>query len=480
MDSRVNYLLLATALLGTFFSGTATRIVSISMPTVAQSLGTDLLGVSWALLSYQLSNIGLSMIFGRISDLWGREKMFALGFLVFAVSSLLCGFSQTVLHLIFARFVQGVGGAMLQSSSRALASESVTEDLAGRAQGYMTTAHHVGFILGPSIGGLMIDYFNWRWSFFLLAPVGFAGALLAVANLKRRRPSAQHSPVSIDYLGAALLFAITTTLVFLFDRRTHQVIGDSVQIVLVIVLFGSLAGFLVHESRTKNPFVNLELFKIRRFSFSVISLLVIGMCYSLTGFLLPFYLQDVLHLSATQVGMLFMAPSVLTVALAPLSGYLTDRLGPRVPASCGVLFMIVSLAVGGLLRTDSHWLLPALLVIVGAITNGIFNPANSTAMISMMPREHRGFASAVNHVTFGFANVLGVAVGGLSMSLAFERYTGVQAANLTTDNPMGFVAALNITFLSAIGFSVIALLTSALGGSAKTIALTGATVPHKH
>ena len=96
------------------------------MPTVAQSLGTDLLGVSWALLSYQLSNIGLSVIFGRISDMWGREKMFALGFLVFAVSSLLCGFSQTVLQLILARFVQGVGGAMLQSSSRALAAESVT------------------------------------------------------------------------------------------------------------------------------------------------------------------------------------------------------------------------------------------------------------------------------------------------------------------------------------------------------------------
>jgi len=119
--SRVNYLLLSTALLATFFSGTATRIVSISMPTVAQSLGTDLLGISWALLSYQLANIGLSMIFGRISDLWGREKMFTLGFLVFSVSSLLCGLSQTVLQLIWARVVQGVGASMLQSSSRALA-----------------------------------------------------------------------------------------------------------------------------------------------------------------------------------------------------------------------------------------------------------------------------------------------------------------------------------------------------------------------
>lgn len=465
MDSRVNYLLLATALLGTFFSGTATRIVSISMPTVAQSLGTDLLGVSWALLSYQLSNIGLSVIFGRISDLWGREKMFALGFLVFAVSSLLCGFSQTVLQLILARFVQGVGGAMLQSSSRALASESVTEELAGRAQGYMTTAHHTGFILGPSIGGLMIDYFSWRWSFFLLAPIGFGGMLLALMNMKRRQVAPQHYPGSVDYLGAALLFAVTTTLVFILDRRTHQLIGSSTKFFLLAVFIGSLAAFLVHESRAQSPFVNLELFKIRRFSFSVVSLLVVSICYALTGFLMPFYLQDVLHLSPTQVGVLFMAPSVLTVALAPVSGYMTDRLGPRIPATAGVVFMIISLAAGGMLRTDSHWLLPTLVIVVGAITNGIFNPANSTAMISMMPKEHRGFASAMNHVTFGFGNVLGVALGGLSMSLAFEYHTGIKTMSLTAENPAGFVAALNTTFMVAIIFCVVGILTSALRGA---------------
>jgi EmrB/QacA subfamily drug resistance transporter len=467
VDSRVNYLLLATALLGTFFSGTATRIVAISMPTVAQSLGTDLLGVSWALLSYQLSNIGLSVIFGRISDLWGREKMFALGFLVFAVSSLLCGFSQTVLQLIIARFVQGVGGAMLQSSSRALASESVTEDLAGRAQGYMTTAHHTGFILGPSIGGLMIDYFSWRWSFFLLAPIGFGGMLLALMNMKRRQVAPQHYTGSIDYLGAALLFAITTTLVFIFDRRTHQLIGSSTKFFLFAVLIASLVAFLAHESRAKSPFVNLELFKIRRFSFSVVSLLVVSICYALTGFLMPFYLQDILRLTPTQVGMLFMAPSILTVALAPVSGFMTDRLGPRIPATVGVVFMTISLAAGGMLRTDSHWLLPTMLIVVGAITNGIFNPANSTAMISMMPKEHRGFASAMNHVTFGFGNVLGVALGSLSMSLAFEFHTGMKAVTLTAENPAGFVAALNTTFMAAILICVLGILTSALRGAEK-------------
>jgi EmrB/QacA subfamily drug resistance transporter len=464
VDSRINYLLLATALLGTFFSGTATRIVSISMPTVAQSLGTDLLGVSWALLSYQLSNIGLSVVFGRISDLWGREKIFALGFFVFALSSLLCGFSQTVLQLILARFVQGVGGAMLQSSSRALAAESVSEDLAGRAQGFMTTAHHVGFILGPGIGGVMIDYFSWRWSFFLLVPVGLAGAALAAANWRHAGGRRTHHEGAIDYLGAALLFTVTSLLVFIFDRRTLEIIGGPAKLLLLLGFILCFAAFLIHESRASSPFVNLQLFRIRRFSCSVVSLLVIAMCYSLTGFLLPFYLQDILHLSPTKVGVLFMAPSVLTVAFAPLSGYLADRLGPRLPATLGVSFMIVSLALGGLLRLDSHWSLAALVIIVGAATNGIFNPANSTAMISMMPREHRGFASAMNHVTFGFGNVFGVALGGLCMSLAFEHYTGVPAASLTTANPAGFVAALNTTFLVAIGLTVIALLTSAARG----------------
>lgn len=464
MASRVNYLLLSTALLATFFSGTATRIVGISMPTVANSLSTDLLGISWALLSYQLSNIGLSIIFGRLSDVWGREKVFALGFLIFALSSLFCGLSQTLLQLILMRFVQGVGGAMLQSSSRALAAEAVPENLAGQAQGYMTTAHHVGFVMGPSIGGFMIDYLSWRWSFFLLVPIGLCGTGLSLANLRKRAAPPRRHPVSVDYLGAALLFIATSALVLIFDRRTEQLVGESAKVVFGLLFLASLGAFLFHEARAKNPVVQLALFKIRRFSMSVVSLLIIAMCYTLTGFLLPFYLQDILGLSATEMGVLFMLPSILTVALAPLSGYLTDRVGPRLPASIGVIFMVVSLGTGIVLRPDSHWWLPAMLIVVGAITNGIFNPANSTAMIAMMESKHRGFASAVNHVTFGLGNVFGIALGGLSMSLAFEHYTGAAATAISTSNAAGFVAAMNVTFFAAMLLSLGGLTTSIIGG----------------
>lgn len=457
-----NYLLLGTAMLGTFFAGTASRIFNISLPTVASSLGTDLIGISWALVAYQLSNIGLSIIFGRLADLWGREKIFALGFLVFSSGSLLCGLSQTVFQLILFRFFQGVGGAMIQSSSRALAADAVPEEIAGRAQGYMTTAHHTGFLLGPGMGGLLIDYLSWRWTFFFLVPIGLFGALLTLGSLKQRPRAARRQP--IDYLGAALLFLTTTTLVLVLDRRTLEILGGETKLALAVLFLGSVAGLILHESKTKSPFVNLALFKVRLFAMSTLSLLIVAMCYSLTGFLLPFYLQNVLRLSPSFIGFLFMAPPLVTVMLAPVSGYMADRLGPRLPTTLGVIFMFLSFLVGGFLRSDSSWPFPTFVIALGAITNGIFNPAISVAMIGMMAREHRGFASSVNHVTFGLGNVLGVALGGLLMTVAFEYHTGQSGISPTPEDPVGFVAALNTTFFTAAGLSLVAVLTSAMSG----------------
>src|SRR4029453_14799881 len=212
---------------------------------------------------------------------------------------------------------------------------------------------------------------------------------------------------------------------------------------------GCFAALIVHESKTRSPFVNLSLFRIRRFSFSVVSLLIIAMCYSLIGFLMPFYLQDILHLSPTAAGLLFMAPSLLTAPFAPLRGFLPGRFAPRPPATLGAAIMVASLSVGGLLRTDSDWFVPALLIILSALTKCLFNPEKSTAMIGMMPKEHRGFASSMNHVTFGVGNVLGIALGSFVMAIAFEHFTGLAGASPTTDHPAGFVDATNTTFLAA-------------------------------
>jgi EmrB/QacA subfamily drug resistance transporter len=466
MNPQINRVLLTTALLGTFFAGTTTRIFNISMPTVAAALNTDLLGISWALLAYQLSNIGLSMIFGRLGDRWGRDRIFGAGFAVFSTGSLLCGLSQSIFQLIAFRLVQGIGASMLQSSSRALAAEAVPESLAGRAQGFMTTAHHTGFLLGPAIGGIMIDYLSWRWAFFFLVPIGVVGVALTFGNTKRPRINADRRPV--DYLGAALVFATIVTFILLLDRRALQVLGDQTRIVLGFAFLCFVAGFFVHEKRTPEPFVDLSLFKTRMFTMSAVSLLIVATCYALCSFLLPFYMQEILGLSPSFIGILFMAPALLTLCFAPVSGYLSDRVGPRPPASLGVGFLCVSFLLGGFLRADSHWILPTLIVALGGITNGLFNPANSVSMISMMPKEHRGFATGVNHVVFGMGNVLGIALGGVLMTYSFESHTGSLGAGPTTDNAAAFVAALNATLLAGLAVSSVGILTSAMRGKKRS------------
>jgi EmrB/QacA subfamily drug resistance transporter len=462
VNPRINRLLLGTALLGTFFAGTAGRIFNISMPTVANDLGTDLLGISWALLAYQLTNIGLSMIFGRLGDIWGREKVFALGFMVFSLTSLLCGLSQTLLQLVSFRLLEGVGSAMLQSSSRALAAEAVPDELAGRAQGFMTTAHHTGFMLGPAFGGFMIDYFSWRWAFFALVPISLVGAMLTLPNLRRAKPSGERRP--IDHLGAFLIFVITSTLLLILDRRALEIIGAEARIIFAGIFCVSLAGFLFHEAKTPSPFIDVSLFKVRIFTMAAISLVIVSSCYVLTGFLLPFYLQEVLHLSPGFIGLLFMAPAAITLSIAPLSGYLSDRFGPRLPATTGVVFLSVAFFIGSFLRPDSHWLLPTFMIAFGGITNGLFNPANSVSMIGMVPKEHRGFASSVNHVAFGLGGVLGVTLGGVIMTAAFEHHTGLSGVSPTPANPVAFVAALNTTLLIGMAASGVAIVTSAMRG----------------
>ena len=186
MSKRTDVLLLVNAMMGQFFTGIATRIFIVSMPTIAAALNADILAVSWALIAYQLAGICLSVIFGRLGDIHGRHWIYGAGFLIMTVSSFLCGVAPTVGWLIAFRLVQGVGSALVSSATRVLAMEAMPEGAAGRANGYMTMSFHGGLLLGPPIGGLVIDLSNWRWIFFLLVPLGIVGMILTALRIRGR------------------------------------------------------------------------------------------------------------------------------------------------------------------------------------------------------------------------------------------------------------------------------------------------------
>jgi len=464
MAKHIDVLLLVNAMMGQLISGVATRIFIVSLPTIAAALNADILSVSWALISYQLAGICLSVVFGRLGDIHGRYPIYGAGFVIMTITSFLCGVAPSVGWLIVFRLVQGIGAAMIASAARVLAMEAMPEGAEGRANGFMTMSFHGGLLLGPPLGGLVIDLLNWRWIFFLLVPFGVAGIVLTAMRARRRRVAPSGRPPAVDYVGATLLVVLTMALTLVVDRRSAEAIGVGQTGVMIVVFALTLAGFLVHERRAVNPVVNLALFRIRMFVFSVLSLLVFAITSSVLTFLLPFYLQDVLHHSPSFIGLLFLSAPVLTISLAALAGLLTDRIGPMIPASIGLSVIMVGFAIGVVLKVDSHWSLPALLLACTGIGQGFFNTPNQTAIIGSVPREYRGFATGLVQMIFGVGSLLGISLGGALLTVMFRHYSGIPDATPSADAPGPFVAAMSTTYAVCLVVMTVALIASLMRG----------------
>ena len=468
MDSRINWLLLINAALGNFLAGTASRIFSVSLPTVAASLETTIVGISWAVIAYQISQISLSLIFGRIGDIYGRHTLFGLGLVVSSIGALLCGLSQNVTQLIAFRLFQGVGASMTQSQGRALAMEALPKESSGRAQGFMTTAFHSGVLIGPSIGGLIIDYIHWRAVFFFLIPIGLAGMALTLINRWKgntpKRSFTAQSSEAIDYLGALLLIVATVVLIACVDHRIMEALAPTVRIVLVIGFVFFFCAFLYREWTTPSPILDLSLFRIRMFSLSSLALLLVGVSQVMIGFVLPFYLQDVLHLRPSFIGVLFVSAPVFTVTLSPFVGWAVDKMGPRLPATVGIMFLAGAGFLGSFLNTNSHWSAAVAVLALWGLATALFFTSNHTAMISSVPAQHRGVATGAIYVMFGLGTTFGVSLGTLLLTAAFRYYSGDAAATPTPTNPTVFVQAMNFSFLVGGFMALVAMFCSALRG----------------
>jgi MFS family permease len=459
MTERVRKLTLINSVIGITIAGISTRVFMISVPTLAIALGTDILGISWALIVYQMAGIGLGVICGRLGDIYGHHKMYGWGMGVMAVGSLLCGLSQDVFQLILFRFLQGVGGAMIQSSGRTLAFKAMPQGSEGKAQGLMAMSHQFGFFVGPPIGGLIIDLVHWRGIFFLLFLPSLIGMALCYLTGRSVAPSsARHQ--SIDYRGALLFLALTILATMLMDQKIAEVLGAGSQTLLALAFVGTLWGFTTHEKKTPSPMINLSFFSVPAFGYGAVGLLVCCITQGIVTFVAPFYLQDVLKLTPTFMGIIFLVPSLLSMVLSPVSGALTDRIGARFLLITGVLFLMVAFLIGANLRADSHWILPTLLLALTGIGSAFFNTPSQAVMVSSLPKEHWGMAIGIINGIFGLGHMLGISLSGIFLTLAFRFYTGDPGTTPNPGDTQVFVASMNVTYLFALAISVISLLTS--------------------
>jgi MFS family permease len=456
---KLRRLTLINSVIGVALAGISTRVFVISVPTLATALDTDILGISWALIVYQMAGIGLGVICGRLGDIYGHHRTYGAGMAVMAFGSLLCGLSQDVLQLILFRFVQGIGGAMIQSSGRTLAFRAMPRGSEGKAQGLMAMSHQFGFFVGPPLGGLIIDLIHWRGIFFLLFAPSLIGMTLCFVTGKTA-PAAAMQHEGIDYRGALMFLGLTVLVTALLDQKIAAFVGAGTEMLLVLIFFGFLWRFIAHERHTASPMIDLSFFSLSVFGYGSIGLLMCCVTQGLVTFIAPFYLQDVLKLSPTFIGVIFLVPSLISMVLSPVSGALTDRIGGRCLLVSGTLILMAAFLIGAYLSADSHWLWPTVLLALTGIGSAFFNTPSQAVMIGSLPKENWGTAIGIINGIFGLGHMLGISLSGIFLTLAFRYYSGIPGTTPDPGDTQVFVASMNVTYLFALALSFIPLLTS--------------------
>jgi MFS family permease len=224
------------------------RAIQVALPTLTHVFHADLSFIQWVLLVYDLAVIGLVLTLGRLGDLFGRKWIYIVGFLIFVLASAFCGMAQTSAQLIAARVLQGIGGAVILANGRALVSINSLPSERGKALGITSTAYHVGYLAGPTLGGLIIDTIGWRWIFFATMPIGLGCAYFAARVLKEREKSA--AAVKVDWLGAMYLLLANIGFVYALNQLPHLGLGHAVVFSFFLVSLASLALF-VHTEKTR-------------------------------------------------------------------------------------------------------------------------------------------------------------------------------------------------------------------------------------
>jgi EmrB/QacA subfamily drug resistance transporter len=455
---------LTNTTVATLMSAIDGNIVLISLPTIGRQLpDTSATTLLWILLGYSLVTAVVLLNFGRLSDLFGRVRLYVLGFAVFTAGSFLCGFSQTGIELVAFRLVQAVGAGFLFSNSAAIITDAFPPNERGRALGVNQVSIVVGAVSGLVLGGIITTTIGWRWIFFVNVPIGLVATLRAHHDL--RELALPPEKPKIDWVGN-IVFAGGLTLVLV--GITLGALGQMSELVaLVCIALGiALIGlFLWVEKREASPMLDLTLFRNRVFTLAAFSMFLNALARGAFTFILVFYLQGPpRYLSPFTAGLYLIPVSASIATFGPVSGWLSDRFGPRRFLIAG----LVTSAVGFLwLATigpeESFWGLTPPLILMGA-GMGLFAAPNRAQMMTAVPPARRGVASGIGTTLVNTGATISLGLTLVVMSSVLPT-SAIEQIFLGTVNPAvpfpaaaGFLNAIHLIFLISAAFLVVALI----------------------
>lgn len=468
--SARKWLVMAVVGVGGFMAALNSASLIIILPTLQSDLHTDLINILWVLLAYTLASAVFLLSVGRLADLIGNKQIYVLGYLIFGLGSTLCAIANNVWVLIAARFVQGIGGALLMANTSAIITHTFPKKELGRALGVASATFSVGTTLGPIVGGLLTDAINWHWAFWFNVPLAVIGLVLAVLFLHNEVGARQTTHQGqFDWIGAVLLAISLSGLLFfvslgpLYGWASPRMLGSLAIFIITAVLF------VARQFAVPQPLLQLRLFKNRLFTMANLSAAFASMGMIAVLFLMPFYLEDVLHYTLFESAVLLTPYPVTMLIVAPVSGWLSDRLGSRTLGTIGMALSAVSLLWMSTLTTHSSYGDVAIRLVVLGLGMGLFQSPNNSAVMSSAPTTHRGVASAVLGTMRNLGTMLGIGItGAVFVSfMPFNAFLQLALNGETTQTGVdAVIAAFRICYWAATIFAVLGIITSLSRGKA--------------
>ena len=467
------YVVFGALAIGLFASVVDHGSVIVALPSIAEDLQIELPSVQWVVIGYALTMSALLLPMGRLADMLGQKRVYILGSLVLMVGAAAAGLAPNIATLLLARLFQGVGAAMTQGTGMAIMTSVFPSHERGRAIGLLMTTVGVGAVIGPAIGGTVVDFIHWRAVFFITIPLGLVGVVATMFVLRHWESERASRGSRFDWTGAFLSTGVLVALLLGLTLAVNLGWMAAPILAAFVLSAGMFVAFIWWELRTDAPMFNLRFFRDRVFSFGISAGFLTFLGQSSVLFLMPFYIQNVLGYSPKIAGLVVMPGALVMAIMGSVSGTLSDRFGWRWFTVGGMLCSTIGLALlSRITDTSSLWeVVPGLILVSGGM--GTFYSANSSSVLSAVGRESYGVVSGFLNLVRNSANVISLAIATTIVtvtmgSLGFEPSLEAVRTSSVEGVRGAFTVGMRYAFYVLIALVIASMAVSFLQGKPKT------------
>jgi EmrB/QacA subfamily drug resistance transporter len=469
---KYKWVALSVTTIGVLMVGIDTRIVIVGLPQVAAQLHADAERAIWITQSYVLANTVLLLLIGRLGDIFGRVRIYTVGFGIFTIGSALTSIGMDPLQVIIFRAVQGVGAALVFTNSIAILTDATPKNELGFSLGINQIAFRSGAILGLTLSGLILSFLDWRALFYINIPIGVFGTFWARRRLKESVAIERNA--KIDWLGFALF---TASLLCLMIGLTLGAYSPSQFNTLYASLFVGaifLALFIVRSRRITYPLVELSMFKIKEVTGGLLAMFFNIITWTAVLLLLSLQFQLVLNMNPLEAGLRILPFEIAFLAFGPLSGRLSDRFSRMPFILSGLTLSTIALFLFSTTNQNTPYLVLSVYMIIMGIGTGLFIAPNLRSVMSSMPDKRSGIGSALFalFVNLGLTLSLNIAILIMSLTAPYDVITRIVSAvnplSIPTADRLLFVESLKNTYIVFGIINTFAVVTSLLEINFKT------------